>query len=77
MALKGKMVIGQSGGPTTVINQSLVGAVLEARKHPEITGILGAHHGIAGIMDEDFIDLTSQSEEQLELVANTPAAGLG
>jgi len=77
MALKGKMVIGQSGGPTTVINQSLVGAVLEARKHPEITGILGAHHGIAGIMDEDFIDLTTQSNEQLELVANTPAAGLG
>ncbi len=77
MALKGKMVIGQSGGPTAVINQSLVGAVLEARKHPEITGILGAHHGIAGIMAEDFIDLTTQSDAQLELVANTPAAALG
>lgn len=77
MALKGKMVIGQSGGPTSVINQSLVGAVLEARKHGSITGILGAHHGIAGIMNEDFIDLTVQSVEELECVANTPAAGLG
>ncbi|MDX8406432.1 MAG: 6-phosphofructokinase [Mariprofundus sp.] len=77
MVLKGKMVIGQSGGPTAVINQSLVGAILEARRHDEITGILGAHHGIAGIMAEDFIDLTLQSEEELERVANTPAAALG
>jgi 6-phosphofructokinase len=75
--LVGKMVIGQSGGPTAVINQSLVGAVLAARKQVNITGILGAHHGIAGIMKEDFIDLTTQSIEQLELVAATPAAALG
>jgi len=75
--LIGKMVIGQSGGPTAVINQSLVGAVLAARKQANITGILGAHHGIAGIMKEDFIDLTTQSFEQLELVAATPAAALG
>jgi 6-phosphofructokinase 1 len=75
--LIGKMVIGQSGGPTAVINQSLVGAILAARKHVNITGILGAHHGIAGIMKEDFIDLTTQSVEQLELVAATPAAALG
>jgi len=75
--LIGKMVIGQSGGPTAVINQSLVGAVLAARKQSNITGILGAHHGIEGIMKEDFIDLTTQSVEQLELVAATPAAALG
>jgi len=77
MSLKGKMVIGQSGGPTSVINQSLVGAVLAARSHADITGILGARHGIAGIMNEDFIDLTTQSVELLEQVANTPAAALG
>ncbi|MDQ6968417.1 MAG: 6-phosphofructokinase [Mariprofundaceae bacterium] len=75
--LKGKMVIGQSGGPTAVINQSLVGAVLAARQQDAITGILGARHGLAGIMAEDFIDLTTQSLEQLEDVANTPAAALG
>ena len=75
--LVGKMVIGQSGGPTAVINQSLVGAILAARKQTNITGILGARHGIAGIMKEDFIDLSTQSAEQLELVAQTPAAALG
>jgi len=75
--LKGKMVIGQSGGPTAVINQSLVGAVLAARQQSAITGILGARHGIKGIMEENFIDLTTQNEEQLEQVANTPAAALG
>jgi 6-phosphofructokinase len=75
--LIGKMVIGQSGGPTAVINQSLVGAILAARRHANITGILGARHGIAGIMKEDFIDLSTQSIEQLELVADTPAAALG
>ncbi len=71
------MVIGQSGGPTVVINQSLVGAVLAARKRQEITGILGARHGIAGIMAEDFVDLTTQSKGQLERIAHTPAAALG
>jgi len=75
--LKGNMVIGQSGGPTAVINQSLVGAVLAAREQDSITGILGARHGIQGIMDENFIDLTTQSVAQLELVAHTPAAALG
>ncbi|MDX8389581.1 MAG: 6-phosphofructokinase [Mariprofundaceae bacterium] len=76
--LTGKMLIGQSGGPTAVINQSLVGAILAARAQPEaITGILGAQHGIQGIMDENFIDLTTQSEAQLEQVAATPAAALG
>jgi len=71
------MVIGQSGGPTAVINQSLVGVVLAARQQEAITGILGARHGIAGIMKEDFVDLTKQSDAQLELVAQTPAAALG
>ncbi len=75
--LKGQMLIGQSGGPTAVINQSLVGAILAARECKEITGILGAKHGIAGIMNEDFIDLTTQPVEQLEDIANTPAAALG
>lgn len=76
--LKGKMVIGQSGGPTVVINQSLVGAILAAREHSgAITGILGARHGIAGIMGENFADLSVQGRDQLERVANTPAAALG
>ena len=75
--LKGNMVIGQSGGPTAVINQSLVGAVLAARQSDSIHRILGARHGIKGIMEADFIDLSTQSEAKLEQVAATPAAALG
>jgi len=75
--LRGKAVIGQSGGPTSVINQTLVGAVLEARRHPEIEAIYGAVHGIRGILEERFIDLGAESVDELELVANTPSAALG
>lgn len=77
MAFSGKMVIGQSGGPTVVINQSLVGAVLAAREQRAITGVLGARHGIAGIMREDFVDLSAHDSATLERVAATPAAALG
>ncbi len=75
--LKGNACIGQSGGPTVVINQSLVGAVLEARKHDEIEGFLGARHGVQGIMDEDFVDLFNVPDATLEKIAATPSAALG
>lgn len=75
--IKGNMVIGQSGGPTAVINQSLIGAVLEALKHPEITGIYGMKHGIKGILKEDFIDLKQEDLADLERIAETPASALG
>jgi len=71
------MVIGQSGGPTAVINQSLIGAVKEALKHPEITGIYGMKHGIKGILKEQFIDLKQENPDDLELIASTPASALG
>ncbi len=77
MARQGNMLIGQSGGPTAVINQSLVGAVLEARKHKAIRGIYGALHGMKGILDEAFIDLRKETKAGLEAVAATPAAALG
>ena len=73
----GNMVIAQSGGPTMVINQSLVGAVLEAKKHPQIKKIYGSLHGIAGILGENFIDLRRESNANLELVAQTPSSALG
>ena len=53
-AVKGNMLIAQSGGPSMVINQSLVGAVLEAKKHPRIRQILGSLHGIKGVLDGDW-----------------------
>ena len=75
--LKGNMVIAQSGGPTAVINQSLIGAVEEAKKHPQIKSILGSLHGIKGILEENFIDLRKESPKTLEEVANTPSSALG
>jgi 6-phosphofructokinase 1 len=73
----GNMLIAQSGGPTVVINQSLIGAVLEAKKHARIRKILGARHGIKGILKADFIDLRKESPATLEAVANTPSSALG
>ena len=76
-SLQGNMLIAQSGGPTMVINQSLVGAVLQARKSPDITNIYGARHGIQGILNEDFIDLGRETVRTLESVARTPSSALG
>jgi 6-phosphofructokinase 1 len=75
--IKGKAVVGQSGGPTMVINQSLVGVIEEVRKHPEITGLLGAKHGVRGIIEENFIDLDKVDQATLEAVAVTPSSALG
>ncbi|MFH2203163.1 MAG: 6-phosphofructokinase [Elusimicrobiota bacterium] len=74
--LRGKAVIAQGGGPTAVINQSLVGAVLQARKYPWIENIYGARHGVSGILAEDFQDLTLATTHNLEMVAQTPSAGM-
>ena len=74
------MVIAQSGGPSMVINASLVGAVLAARSK-EASGfigkVLGARHGIDGIFNRDYIDLRKVSEKKLLAVANTPSSALG
>jgi len=67
----------QGGGPTAVINQSLVGVALEARRFSQIGHIYGALHGVRGIVDENFVDLTQETSHNLELVANTPSSALG
>ena len=72
----GKAVIGQSGGPTAVINRSLVGFIKEAVNH-NFDEILGAKHGLAGMLGEDFVDLSNLSESQLYGIGKTPAAALG
>jgi len=76
MDLKGKVVIAQGGGPTSVINQSLVGAVLESRKFSQVTRVYGALNGVEGIMNERFMDLTRETTHNLERVACTPASAL-
>src|SRR5210317_374392 len=72
----GKAVIGQSGGPTAVINRSLVGFIKEAT-NSNFDEILGAKHGLAGMLSQDFGDLSKLSESQLYGIGKTPAAALG
>jgi 6-phosphofructokinase len=72
-----KVLIAQGGGPTAVINQSMVGAVQESRKFNNLELVYGAFHGVRGIVDEEFLDLTQETTHNLEMVASTPSSALG
>ena len=72
-----KFLVAQGGGPTAVINQSLVGVALEARRFGDVAAVYGARHGVRGIINEDLVDLGQESGGNLEAVADTPAAALG
>jgi 6-phosphofructokinase 1 len=74
---RSKVLVAQGGGPTAVINQSLVGVVLESRKFRQVERVYGAFHGVRGIVNEDFADLTQETAPNLEMVARTPASALG
>ena len=71
------MVYIQSGGPTSVINSSLYGAIKEAEKHPEISRIYGSLNGIDGLLNDNIIDLGAEDKETIELFLQTPGAVLG
>jgi ATP-dependent phosphofructokinase / diphosphate-dependent phosphofructokinase len=75
--LKGNALLGQSGGPTSVINASAAGVFLEALNQEQITGVFGAVHGIKGILDEDFIDIKKEDIEELKRLKNTPSSAIG
>ena len=75
--LKGNLIVGQSGGPTAVINSSLCGVIQEAQKHSDIENIYGMVHGIQGLLEENIIDLGRQKPEIIEGLRNTPSAALG
>ena len=75
--LHGKVLVAQGGGPTAVINQSVAGVVLEARKFRNVDLVYGACHGVRGIVNEDFLDLTQETSHNLEMVAGTPSSALG
>ena len=75
--LNGKVLVAQGGGPTAVINQSMAGVVLEARKFRNVELVYGAYHGVRGIVNEDFLDLTQETSHNLEMVADTPSSALG
>jgi ATP-dependent phosphofructokinase / diphosphate-dependent phosphofructokinase len=76
-SVTGNMLIAQSGGPSMVINQSLVGAVLEAKKCRNIRNIYGSLNGIKGTIEENFVDLRKESAATLSAVAQTPSSALG
>ncbi len=75
--LKGNMLIGQSGGPTMVVNASLVGAIEEAFRHPEMGRIFGAVNGMEGILGENLVDLTHEERGIWERIRVTPSTALG
>jgi len=78
MAGKGNFIIGQSGGPSAVINQSLIGAVMEAFKNDDkIEGIYGMQNGVEGLLKEKIIDFRKEKKETLKRVRMTPGAALG
>ena len=71
------IVIAQGGGPTAVINQTLAGAVATARRLDPSLKILGAKHGVRGLVARDVVDLTGLSDADLARLGNTPSASLG
>ena len=77
--MKKNIIVGQSGGPTAVINASLCGVIREGKCHPEQIGtVYGMINGIEGFLAGKYMDLSSGlSEEELELLKMTPAAFLG
>jgi 6-phosphofructokinase 1 len=75
--LVGNVLVGQSGGPTAVINASVAGIVSEALNHECIEEIYGALNGVLGILQEDLIDLAAESQQQIRALRHTPGAALG
>ncbi len=75
--LKGAAVIGQSGGPTTVINASAYGVIRTALDNPDITAVYGAAHGIKGVLGDKLYDMGQEDAHELELLLNTPSSELG
>ncbi|MDD7351239.1 MAG: 6-phosphofructokinase [Clostridia bacterium] len=75
--LVGALMFGQSGGPSSVINASAAGVFTEALKQDCITAVYGAAHGIKGVLDEEFYDISQEDMSELMLLKNTPSSALG
>ncbi|MEG1535649.1 MAG: 6-phosphofructokinase [Clostridia bacterium] len=75
--LVGACMFGQSGGPSSVINSSAAGVFTEALKQDCITAVYGAAHGIRGVLNEEFYDISKEDEKELLLLKNTPSSALG
>ena len=75
--LKGTCIIGQSGGPTAVINASAQGVIQAALSSENITRVLGAAHGIKGVLDDKLYDMSMEDPAELDLLQYTPSSALG
>src|ERR1035437_7251323 len=75
--LVGNVLVGQSGGRTAVINASVAGIITEALNHECIEEIYGTLNGVLGLLQEDLIDLASESQQQIRAPRYTPGAALG
>ena len=75
--LKGACIIGQSGGPTSVINASAYGVIRTALDNENITAVYGAQNGIKGVLKDQLIDMSQEDREELELLPYTPSSALG
>ncbi|MDY0277108.1 MAG: 6-phosphofructokinase [Acholeplasma sp.] len=75
--LKGAVLLGQSGGPTSVINASAAGVFLTAIDSELVTDVFGAVHGVKGILNEEFYDMRKEDRKELERLKNTPASSIG
>lgn len=75
--LVGAALLGQSGGPTSVINASAAGVFIEALGQENITNVYGAIHGIKGILNEDFYDIGQEDMDELLRLKNTPSSAIG
>lgn len=70
------VIVAQSGGPSPVINSSLRGVIDGCKAFPDTFGtIYGGWHGIEGVLKEELLDLSAQSEDEVALLRYTPAAG--
>ena len=75
--LKGACIIGQSGGPTSVINASAYGVIRTALDSDVITNVYGAEHGIKGVLNDRLFDMSKEDAGELELLKYTPSSALG
>ena len=76
-ALVGAVLIGQSGGPTSVINASALGCIETAMASANVTKVYGAAHGIKGVLNDEIYDLTQEDPAELSLMRYTPSSVLG
>ncbi len=75
--LKGAVLIGQSGGPTSVINASALGCIQAALKSENVTRVYGAAHGIKGVLNDRLYDMNLEDPKELDLMRYTPSSVLG